>query len=178
MNKFYFVLWLKWAIRLTLCSVFLSMAFSLIVTFYIYISQGIPSLSAEVILALSDIVKFWFLIFWSITILISLFRGLKYIFNDCNSGYQLHLYTCQKEFIESVGYGDLVKVWRKYFMLLIWIIGAEMILSLALTYMFSTYASVFEWFDIYVLYLFILIGGYLSFVILSSKCKQIKVVKC
>ncbi len=178
MYKFYFLLWLKWAFRLTLCSVLLSTFFSILITFLIYVNQGIRTLNAEILTALGTIFMFWFSITWSVAILIALFRSLKYIFNNCYVGYSLNLKSCQNELIKSIGYGDLVKVWRKWFMLLIWIIGAEMIIALAFTYTFSSYKSIFEWFDIYILYTLILIAGYFSFIILSSKCKKIKLVKC
>lgn len=178
MSKFYFTLWAKWGLRLTLCSIFLATVLSIFITLLIYINQGVPALNSEVFVALETIFKFWFPIAWSITILLALFRSLKYIFNSCNSHYELKLLSCQQELIENIGYGDLLKVWRKWFMLLIWLIVAEMIIALAFTYIFSSYTSIFGWFDIYILYLFILIAGYFSFIVLSSKCKKIKVVKC
>ena len=178
MSKFYLTLWAKWALRLTLCSVLLATVFSSVITLFLYVSRGLVELNTEVITALVDISMFWFPIVWSITILLAIFRSMKYIFNQCSAGYKLQLLTCKKEEIPLVGYGDLVKVWRKFFMLLIWIIAAQMILSLTFTYIFSSYESIFEWFDIYTLYLFILIAGYFSLLILSSKCKQVRVVKC
>ena len=178
MYQFYLKLWAKWAMRLTITSLFLAIITSLFITSIIYISQGMTSINKEVITALGDVFKFWFPIAWSVTLLISLFRALKNIFNSCYGGYELKLLSCSKEIIETIGYGDLVKVWRKYFMLLVWIVAAQMILSLSFTYILSDYNSLFEWFNIYVLYIFILISSYFSFIILSSKCKQIKVQKC
>ena len=167
---------MKWALRVTLCSTILATLLTTFITIYIYINQGMVTLNSEVGRALFDIAQFWFPIVWSLTLLLALFRGVKYIFNNCSSGYQMKLLTCKKEEIDVVGYGDILKVWRKWFMLLIWLIAAEAIITLAFSYMFSFSFS--EWFDIYVLYFFILIGGYFSFIILSSRCKQIKVVKC
>jgi hypothetical protein len=138
-----------------------------------------PSLNTEVIQALLNIFKFWFVVFWSITLLLALFRSLKYIFNRCIYGYELKLYTCDtKELIEDIGYGDLVKVWRKWLMLIIWLVGSFMILSLAYTYMFTSYSGVFKWFDIYWLFGFILLSGYFSFIIMAARCKRVKVVRC
>lgn len=184
MGRFYLILWFRWATRLTLTSVVSAALFSSIITSFIYVSQGMPTLSGEVSQALFDIFKFWFPIVWSITLLIALFRGLKYIFNTCINGYELKLFTCKSakdeddEIIESVGYGDLVKVWRKWLMLNIWLIGSFMILGLVYTNLFTSFNGVFEWFNIYWLFGFILLGGYLSFILLGARCKKVKVAKC
>ena len=179
MKKFYISLWLKWAFRITVCSVLLATLLSSIMTLYLYVSQGMPSFDAKVISALIDIFNFWYPIFWSLTLLYALFRALKYIFNNCLNRYELKLLSCDsKEVIENIGYGDLVKVWRKWFMLIIWLVGAQMILAITFTYLFTSYSGVFEWFDIYFLFVEILIAGYFSFVLLGGRCKQIKVSKC
>ena len=179
MSKFYFFLWLKWSTRLSLCSTILAAILSLFITFYIYLSQGMATLSSEVTSALIDIFVFWFPVVWSLTLLLALSRSLKYIFNVCISGYKIHLYSCNgKELIEDVGYGDLVKVWRKWFMLIIWLVGSFMVLSLAFTYVFTSYGGVFEWFNIYWLFSFLLVSGYFSFLLMTTRCKRVKVVKC
>jgi len=179
MNRFYFFLWLRWSIRLTLCSVVLASTLAFVVTAYVYLTQGMPSLDSEILKALADLFRFWFPLIWSFTLLLALFRSLKYIFNSCISGYKLQLFTCNsKEIIETVGYGDLVKVWRKWLMLIIWLVGSMMILSLAFTYLFTSYNGVFEWFNIYWLFGFILLSGYFSFIFMSARCKRVKVIKC
>ena len=132
MSKFYFFLWLRWSLRVTLCSTLLASALALAITSYIYINQSMPALNSEVFEALLNIFKFWFPIVWSLTLLLALFRSLKYIFNICFAGYELKLYSCDGKYIlEDIGYGDLVKVWRKWFMLIIWLVGSLMVLSLA-----------------------------------------------
>ena len=178
MYKFYLKIWSKWVLLLTVISISFAVIISIFITTLIYVNQGIVPLTQEVVIALSDIFKFWFPIVWNLALLIALFIGLKNIFNSCYDGYELKLLTCKKETIEIIGYGDLVKVWRKYFMLLIWIIATEMIISLSFTYLLSDYNNLFDWFNIYILYIFVLISSYFSFIILSSKCKLIKVQKC
>ncbi|EDZ63845.1 conserved hypothetical protein [Sulfurimonas gotlandica GD1] len=152
---------------------------SLLATFYTYLSQGMVTLNSEVVKALVDVFVFWFPVLWSFTLLLALFRDLKYIFNSCVYGYELKLYSCDgKELLEQVGYGDLVKVWRKWFMLIIWLVGSLMVLSLIYTYFFTTYSGVFDWFNIYWLFSFLLISGYFSFILMSARCKRVKVEKC
>ncbi|MGE4420224.1 MAG: hypothetical protein AB7D38_10410 [Sulfurimonas sp.] len=179
MSRFYILLWLKWAARLTVWSIFFAVLLSFAVTLFIYISRGLPQLTPEITDALFDIFRFWFPVFFSFTILLALFRGLKYIFNSCINGFELKLLTCDgSSIVEVIGYGDLVKVWRKWLMLLIWLVGLVMILALIYTNLFTFYSGLFEWFNIYWLYGFILLSGYFSFIILSSKCKKIKIVTC
>ena len=182
MSRFYLILWGKWAFRLTLSTFFFASLLTLLITGLVYIQQGLTPLSHEVYRALLDIALFWFAVVWNIALLLSLFRGMKHIFNSCNGGYVLELFSCENEgkseLIEVVGLGDLVKVWRKWFMLLIWLVGAQMIFAVALSSMFSSVESVFDWFNIYVLYGFILVAGYFSFMILGSRCKRIRISKC
>jgi hypothetical protein len=179
MYKFYLLLWLKWAARVSLCTLFSASLLSAFITFFIYANQGFPALGSEVMNALLEIAKFWFPLAWSLTLLLVLFRSIKYIFNTCIEGYELKLYTCDgKQMLQHIGYGDLVKVWRKWFMLIIWMSAAQMVLALAFTYAFSDYESVFEWFNIYWLFGFILLSGYFSFGILANRCKRVKIKQC
>ena len=172
-NKFYLLLWFKWSLRLTVESTLLAGFFSLIVTLFLYVKQGASVLNESVVYALVDIFFFWFAILWSVALLLALFRGIKYIFHGCNNAYKLDLYSCEKEqgseLIVDIGYGDLVKVWRKWFMLMIWLVASQMIIA----YILST-----EWFSIVMLYLYIQVAGFFSFMILSAKCKRIKIVRC
>ncbi|MBU0720742.1 hypothetical protein KJ877_05325 [bacterium] len=186
MRRFYFLLWLKWVAGVALSSILLACGISLLITALIYFNQGGASLSGEVYSALLEVFQFWFPISWSISLLIALFRRLKYIFNDCISGYELKLLACANESkrqgssqeLDVIGYGDLVKVWRRWFMLMIWLVGAMMIVALALTYLFTDYSGVFEWFSIYWLIAFVLLSAYFSFILFGSRCKRVKVVKC
>jgi hypothetical protein len=141
--------------------------------------QGAVKLDTQSLKALKDIFLFWFPLIWSFTILISLFRAIKFIFNKQLNGYAFKLLRCQtKSVIEDISYADLVKPFRKWLMLMIWLVGSLMIVSLISTNLFSGYDSVFEWFNIYYLYFFILISGYFSFVLIAGRCKNIRVVRC
>ena len=182
MSRFYFILWLKWAFGVTLSSVGLAAFVSFLITAIIYINHDMRSLNSEVYEALFSIFKFWFVLSWSVTILFAIFRSLKYVFNSCFGDYKMLLFSCENEqkseLIETIGYGDLVKIWRKWIMLLIWLVGTFMILTTVFFKLFGSFESVFDWFNIYILYAFILMAGYFSFIILSSKCKKIRIKKC
>jgi hypothetical protein len=170
-------------VRLTLCSSLLAGAISLVITAILYFNLGMPILNAQNIKALSELFKFWFPISWSLTLLIAMFRSIKYIFNNCYSGYELKLLTCQsskqkEEILQAIGYGDLVIVWRRWIMTIIWLVGAQMILALVYTILFTATKSLFEWFNIYWLFSFVLLAGYFSFILLSSRCKRVRLAKC
>ncbi|SFV56771.1 hypothetical protein MNB_SM-6-1097 [hydrothermal vent metagenome] len=178
-------MWLAWALRVVLCSLGLAVFFALVITAVLYLKQGMPSLNAEVQAALLELFSFWFFLSLNIAVLVALFRSVKYLFNRSYAGYMLRFKRClhkedehSREYIDPVGYGDLVKVWRKWFMLLIWIVGSFMILALIITYLFTPYKALFDWFNVYVLYAFILAGGYLSFLFLPARCKSMRIVKC
>jgi len=182
MLKFYLFLWLSWLFRVVLCTLLSAALFAFIVTLFIYVKQGFMPIDRVVFEALLKIWTFWFSILLNLSLLFALFRSVKYLFNHCYAGYILKLKACTKKesgkYIEIIGYGDLLKVWRKWFMLLIWIVGSLMILAFVLTHLFTTYNSLFDWFSIYLLYLFIAIGGYFSFVFITARCKCIEVIKC
>lgn len=170
MKKFYFYLWFFWALRVTLCSIVTAAVLAFIITIILYIKQGFVSLDQEVLEALYSIFSFWFMITLNIAVLFALFRSVKYIFNRCYDGYSFKLLSCPKEkrYIEVIGYGDLVKFWRKWFMLLIWLSAAFMIIDFV----------VFDYYNIYVLYSVILLSGYFSFMFIGARCKQVRIVKC
>lgn len=179
MARFYLLIWIKWVIRLTLCTLILACGLTFLITAFLYISKGMPSFSDEVISALINLFKFWFPVAMSLTLLIALFRSIKFIFKRCYNGYKFELLACGTEdILEDIGYGDLVKVWRRWLMIIIWLVGAQMIFALVFTNLFTSYNGSFEWFSIYWLFAFLLIAGYLSFILLGSRCKQVKVLKC
>lgn len=179
-SKFYFLLWIDWLIRVTISTLLLSFIFSSIVTLFLYIYRGTQSLNSEVYEALIAIFEFWFTLFLSLALLISLIRSLKGVFNRCRGGYRLLLYSCEKELdeIESIGLGDLRKVWRKWLMLLVWFVAVEMVIGVVLNKLIGTEESLFNWFSIYLLYGFIAVAGYFSFIVLTSRCKQVKIKRC
>ena len=182
MSKFYFLLWLKWVIRLTAGSVVGSFLLSLFVVIYVYLNNDMQSLNTEITKALFLVFKFWFALLWNFTLLVTLFRSLKHPFNQCYDGYQMKLLTCVKKdegmYIKDVLYGDLIRVWRKWLMLIIWIVAIEMIVAVVISKVFSSYSAVFDWFNVYILYFFILVAGYFSFMLLASRCKLVKIKKC
>jgi hypothetical protein len=129
--------------------------------------------------ALYEIFKFWFLVSLNAGVLIALFRSLKYIFNSCNYGYKFTLLECSNDkVIDIIGYGDLVKLFRKWLFLLIWITGSLTLISLTISKVLFDYESVFEWFNILWLYGFLLLSGLVSFPIIGSRCKRVKIKKC
>ncbi|MBN2782533.1 MAG: hypothetical protein JXQ66_04775 [Campylobacterales bacterium] len=179
MNKFYLFIWIIWLKKLIISSVLLTTFLSLAITLSIFFFKSSLNFDENILDALFDIFLFWFAFSSNFTILIALFINLKYIFNRCENNYMFKLLECNsKEFIEVIGYGDLVKVFRKWFMHLIWIVSSFVILSLFVANIFFDYQNLFDWFSIYYLYGFMSLAGYLSFIVMGSRCKKIKIIRC
>ena len=176
MSRFWIRLWLVWVVRFTVESIVLASILSLTVTAVIYIGKGMISIDRDVLKALFDLFRFWFVILWSLTLLVSLFRSIKHLFNHCYNGYVLKLLTCDgAEVIETIGYGDISKVFRKWMMAMIWSVSALMILSFSVSYLFL---NSYNWYNIYVLYIFIVISGGVTIPLMGSRCKRVKLSKC
>jgi hypothetical protein len=182
MFKFYSVVWLGWMLRMFFVSILLTSAVSLLVTLLLYIQQGMPPLNVEIYEALFAIFSFWFLLLLNISIPLALFINAKYLFNACVNDISLKLLSCPKdgdvEVIEHIGYGDLVQVWRKWLLLIVWNTAVLMLLSVAFSYLFTSYNSIFDWFSVYLLYFFILIAGFFSIILLTSRCKRVSIGAC
>ena len=179
MRRFYFHLWLRWALRVTLESLAFGAVMAGMIVFFIYLKKDMPSIDTEVSKALLQLFWFWFALSWSVALLLSLFRSVKSLFNHCISGHKLQLLTCDKqEEIEPVGYGDLVRVWRRWLMLLIWS-SAVLIMLMALIMRFAFgVGTLFSWLDIYILYGIVLLSGYISLIVLMARCEKIRIVRC
>ena len=179
MAKFYFFTWLRWALRVTLCAFSLALFLSVLISIFIYFRQDAPTLSSQTYSALYEIGKFWFMVSWNIAFLLALFRSIKYIFNKPINGYKFILTDCKAtSYIEPVGYGDLVKVWRRWFMLLIWLVVAQMIFSTLFLSIFSSGSDIFAWFNEKWLFAFSMLAGYVSFILLPNRCKRVRVKRC
>jgi len=182
MFKFYILLWMRWLIHLSLMTFLYGAIFALFILLFTYAKEGYPTLNSDVKSALFEIWYFWFLIVSNIALLLALFQSLKYIFNKCINGYKLELFTCVKkekqEVLESIGYGDIVRVWRKWLMSIIWLSSVQMILLVVLNLVFNSENSLLSWFNSYTLYVFILISGFFSLLLINAKCKLTRVSRC
>ncbi|MDD2358103.1 MAG: hypothetical protein PHX13_09370 [Thiovulaceae bacterium] len=176
MRRFWFKLWLSWAVRLSIESLLYAFILAFLLCSAIYFSKGMPPLQKEFLFALGTIFQFSFMIFWSITLLVSLFRGLKYLFNRCYEGYALKLLTCKgDEVIETIGYGDLTPLFRKWMMSMILSLLTLMILSFIVSYFLLSF---YNWYNIYVMYIFILISGGITLPLMGHRCKGVKLYVC
>lgn len=140
-----------------------------------YYLKGMPTLESSVMEALLNIAGFWSGVFGSVVVVVALLASLKRVFNCCHAGYVMRLVACGNgEVIPSIGYGDLLKVARKWLFLLIWLVGAMVVLAILV---FGELLGL-EWFSFYVMYCFIMIAGYISFMVMVQRCRQIKVERC
>lgn len=179
MHKFYLLLWLNWLIGVALLTLASGFVLALVITFGFYLFSSAASFSQDVIQALGEIFRVTFFVSLNLTLLLALFIRLKFLFNRCFGGYKLQLMACNlSDTIEVIGYGDMVRVWRKWFMLMVWLVGSCMVVALGISTLLLSYESLFDWFSLYWLYGFIALSGYVSFMILSARCKKVRIVAC
>lgn len=179
MLRFYLIIWLFWLTKSVVFTFTAACGFALLITVFIYVKLGLPPINGEIQNALIDIFQFWFPVTLSFSLLIALFLSLKSIFNRCIEGYSFKLLSCDaKEVIEKIRYQDTLKVFRKWLMLIIWLVGVQMVVAFAVMKFFIHFDSIFEWFDIYLLFVFIALAAYISFILLAGRCKRIKVSRC
>ncbi len=178
MRRFWLSLWTYWAVWLTLFSVTAGLFLAAMITLSLYLLKGAPSLESEVVSALQDITLFWFGLTWSITLLIALFLVVKRLFYRCIDHRQLTLTECSgRESIQKVGLGDIIRLWRKWLMAIIWATAAQAIIVIVLRYLFGI-PDLLSWFSVYWLYLFVLIAGLITLPLMEARCKLVKVGRC
>ncbi|MDX1295028.1 MAG: hypothetical protein R3302_02100 [Sulfurimonadaceae bacterium] len=179
MRNFWFGLWASWALWLTVFSVTAGMIASALITLSLFVVKGMPELSDEVWLALWEIGRFTFPIAWSIALLIGLLLSVKRLFYRCIGGFEMTLQSCDGEtLIEQPGVEDTLKLWRKWFLAIIWVVAAQVIGGVLLAYLFGSGESLMGWFSIYWLYLFVLVAGLATLPLMGIRCKMVKVRKC
>jgi len=179
MRKFWFWLWFRWALWVSIFTFVSAGVSDLLLTVVIYLLKGAPDLDSVMIDALFDIWKFWFVIILSVTLLLGIFLSMKRIFNVCYEHHKLQLLTCKDaQVIDIVLLGDTLKVWRRWLMILIWGISVEVLIVSVVRYIAGFSSGFWEWFSIEWLYLFMLIASLVSMPMLLLRCKRIRVVRC
>ncbi len=173
-----FLIWLRWAVWITLVSVVIAAHFAIGIALYMYITKGAVALTSEVISALESIGYFWFAILWSITLPLSTFFGMKQLFKYCYDGRKLQLFSCTKEPIDDVYYEDIVKVWRKWLFLIIWGVAAQLVVIVTLQYVLGEGTDLMQWFNIYYLYVLVMTSSLGTLFILVNRCKLVELEQC
>lgn len=180
MWRFYFSLWLAWFLYLLLLTLGTTFLLASLVTFYTYVSKGAVVLDAVVIDALYAVFIFWFLLLLNFVLPIALFVSVKKLFNRCVNGFSLKLYACtkQEEYIEPIGFGDLIKVWRKWLLLIVWGSGAFTLLSFVVNFFLSGFTASFTFFSVYYLYGCIALSSFFAIPFLVRYCTLVGLRKC
>lgn len=182
MLTFYISLWFLWLVRMFFITVLIGIFLSAGVTFFIYAKEGFTPLDSDVMAALFDIFTFWFALLVNLALLVALFINMKHFFNRCYGGFALRLLSCPKSteshVIEEIGHGDLRVLWRKYLLFIVYHTGAFVLVGTLIAYMAHGSASLFAWFDITLLYLFIGLAGLFSLFVLANFSKNVRIEKC
>jgi len=178
MRRFWFGLWTYWIGWSTLWSLLSAALLAGVITAVLYVLKGSPAIEGEVFGALRDIARFWFAIIWSLTLLIALFLVVKRLFYRCIDHKELALEACSgREDLEQAGMRDVIKIWRKWLMAIIWASAAQVIIVIAVLYLFGS-SDLLSWFSVYWLYLFLSIAGLLTLPLMEARCKLVKVRRC
>ena len=177
MLDFYFKVWFSWLVRVVMESVVFAGVISVAITLVVFISKTNIQIDSKILKALSDIFLFWFSLALNLTLMIALFRSIKFLFNSCIKNYRYNLYACSGEYIKDVSYFDLIKVWREWLMLIVWSVA---FLAIVGTIFFKLLFGLdfFKWFNIYVLYIFIAVSGFFSFIFLPIRCQRVRISRC
>ncbi|MEA1919258.1 MAG: hypothetical protein U9N52_05410 [Campylobacterota bacterium] len=181
MRKFWFLLWFDWALWVSVSSLIFAAVIDFFVTGTLYVLKGMAELNSETLSALADIWLFWFGIIWSVTLLLSIFLSMKRFFNVCHDGWKLQLFTCavkNAEVIDIVLLGDIVKVWRKWLMALIWAVATEILMVSVVRYILGFGIGFWEWFTMGWLYLFILLAAWVSLPLMAARCQRVTITSC
>jgi hypothetical protein len=89
------------------------------------------------------------------------------------------LFECKsQDYIDPIGYGDLVPIWRRWFLSLIWISAAQIVVATVVMRLVFGYETVFAWMGSVELLGFVFVAGLFSFMLLGTKEKKVKVVRC
>lgn len=179
MQKFFFSLWLYWAFLLTLLSIVWGLLLSGCVTVGVYLYKGAPEPDSEITAALYDIGVFWFGILWSAALPVTLLAVTKRLFNRCFYGFRMVLYSCDgSEQLDEVRLEDCLKLWRKWLFVIIWAVAAQVLVAAAAVSLLGSGGALLSWFNIYWLYLFVLLAGGITLRAMASRCKRVKVAPC
>ncbi len=180
MNRFFLLLWIFWLAYVVFWSFVLGSLLATVITLFLYIRSGMPEFTDAVVYALLDVGHFLFMITYNIALLIVLFLSIKQLFKRCFDRWRLELIGCleYKTVLSDIGYGDLIHIWRRWMMYLVWFSAFFMIVNLIFSKVFGEFHSVFEWFDIYHLYSYIAIGGFFALRQITINSKYVKVKSC
>lgn len=178
MRRFWLGLWAYWAMWSTLFSVLSALIIAFAITLGLYLLKGAPALDGTVWSALFEIARFWFALLWSFTLLLALFLVVRRLFYRCIDHRRLMLHACDgSEVMMKAGTGDVIKVWRKWLMAMIWATAAEIIIVIAMRHL-AGFGDLLSWFSVYWLYLFVLIAGLITLPLMQARCRLVKVGRC
>lgn len=176
MRKFYLSLWLYWAFWVGFYAVAAAALLALLATAATYLVQGAASLTPQRCSALADIAWFWFAVSFNAGLLLGLIAGIHKLFSRCFFGWNYRLLDCQGEESENMPMKLWLKLWRKWFFALIWVVAVEIMVA-ALAGM-AVGIGLKAWFSVYWLYVFVFFAGLPLLVVMPLRCKMVKVAPC
>ncbi len=178
MKRAFFLIWLRWAVWVTLFSISGAMLIAFGMTLVLYLVKGAVPLEGEVLDALGSIARFWFGVSWSITLPLGTFLGMKQLFARCYSGYRLQLFTCNLERVEKVHYNHLVKAWRKWLFFTVWGVAVCVLVVTALQMAVQGQIDITLWFHSDTLYGFVMFSSWATLSLMVRRCPSMVLEQC
>ncbi|MBN2896974.1 MAG: hypothetical protein JXK05_13905 [Campylobacterales bacterium] len=171
-------LWLYWLWWVLLYSVAVAAATAAVLVGVIYVLKGAPALDADVYGALEAIARVVFVPLWCAALLWAHLMVTRRLFACCLGGRRLILLTCKgDERIYPVGLGDVLPVWRRFLMLIVWIVAVEVLLLVGVTSLWGGMSAT-ALLRPSVLGAMSALGAFAALLVLLGRCKCILVTQC
>lgn len=178
MGRALLVIWLRWAVWVTLFSLGTALVVSLGITLTLYLLKGAVALDDSIVKALREIALFWFGVSWSVTLPLGTFLGMKQLFVSCRYGYRLQLLTCHGEHMETVHYNALVKAWRKWLFLTVWGVAVGVLMITTLQFVIEGNILLSSWWNSYSLYVLVMFFSWATLRLMVQRCPSIEMRRC
>ncbi|NOQ30708.1 MAG: hypothetical protein GQ570_06260 [Helicobacteraceae bacterium] len=178
MFTFFLRLWFHFVAYVTVYSLLWGAVLAVVITAITYFLKGAIALDADVQKVLLELAIFYFPFTWGVSFLVSMFMATRTLFYRKANGYMYELYNCDRsEKILDVTLDDALVVWRKMLFGIIWLVTLEVLLGMILSFMLSPKSPLF-WFNIYYLYVFIMIAVFVLIAVMPFRCRRVKLIEC
>ncbi len=178
MIDLYLRLWLYWLFWLFLYSLVAAVLVDMVLVGSIYLIKGAPSLDEQVRRALGSMVLTIFGPLWSMVLIGTQLIVLRRMMQRCFGGKRMILLTCKgDERIWPVGLGDVLSVWRRWVVLIAWMVMIETVLVIGGRSLLGM-SVIGGGLDIPTVGIMIVLAVSLSLPLMMIRCRRIRVSKC
>lgn len=171
-------LWLYWLWWMLLYSVAAAAVADGAAVGVIYLLKGAPQLDTSVYGALEAIARVAFVPLWCAALLWAHLMVTRRLFSCCLGGKRLILLTCKgDERIYPVGLGDVLPIWRRFLMLIVWTVALEAVLVVGIAALFGGF-SITTHLSAPMLGVMSAFGALAALLVMLRRCKRIRITQC